>query len=77
MERIRELLNTSYAHKRGYTGKGITVAVMDTGLFLHKDLRGRVKGFYDVLGSSVQTVVRAGDNIWEWHRDVAFCQLKY
>ena len=54
MERIRELLNTSYAHKRGYTGKGITVAVMDTGLFLHKDLRGRVKGFYDVLGNETE-----------------------
>ena len=98
MERIRELLNTSYAHKRGYTGKGITVAVMDTGLFLHKDLRGRVKGFYDVLGNETEcyddnghgTHVAgiiaasgnngkgiAGDNIWEWHRDVAFCRLKY
>ena len=22
-----------------------------------------------------QMVVRAGDNIWEWHRDVAFCRL--
>lgn len=54
MERIRELLNTSYAHKRGYTGKGITVAVMDTGLFLHKDLRGRVKGFYDVLENETE-----------------------
>ncbi|MCI8327624.1 MAG: S8 family peptidase [Lachnospiraceae bacterium] len=49
MERIRELLNTSYLHKRGYTGKGITVAVMDTGLFCHKDFAGRVMGFYDVI----------------------------
>lgn len=50
MEQIRELLNTSYVHKRGYTGKGITVAVMDTGLFRHGDFKGRVLGFYDVVG---------------------------
>lgn len=50
MERIRELLNTSYVHKRGYTGKGITVAIMDTGLYSHRDFKGRVLGFYDVIG---------------------------
>lgn len=50
MERIRELLNTSYVHKRGYTGKGITVAIMDTGLYPHRDFKERVLGFYDVVG---------------------------
>lgn len=50
MDRIRELLNTSYVHKRGFTGRGITVAVMDTGLYPHKDFRNRVLDFYDVVG---------------------------
>lgn len=49
MDRIRKQLDTVYVHKRGYTGKGITVAVMDTGLFPHRDFRGRVLGFYDAL----------------------------
>lgn len=50
MDRIRELLNTSYVHKRGFTGRGITVAVMDTGLYPHRDFRDRVLDFYDVVG---------------------------
>lgn len=50
MDRIRELLNTSYVHKRGFTGRGITVAVMDTGLYPHKDFRNRILDFYDVVG---------------------------
>lgn len=50
MDRIKEVLNTPYVHKRGYIGKGITVAVMDTGLFPHRDLRNRILDFYDVVG---------------------------
>lgn len=51
MDRIKEILNTPYVHRRGYTGKGITVAIMDTGLFLHSDIKERVLDFYDVVGN--------------------------
>jgi len=33
------------------TGKGITIAVIDTGIYEHKDLAGRIKAFKDVTGS--------------------------
>jgi len=51
VDRIKEILNTPYVHRRGYTGKGITVAIMDTGLFLHSDIKERVLDFYDVVGN--------------------------
>lgn len=35
--------------KRRYTGRGIGLAVMDTGAFLHPDFRDRVVGFQDVV----------------------------
>nr|WP_294526359.1 S8 family peptidase [uncultured Blautia sp.] len=34
---------------REFTGKGIGVAVLDTGLFPHADFSGRIRGFYDFL----------------------------
>lgn len=33
------------------TGKGITIAVVDTGIYEHKDLAGRIKAFKDVTGN--------------------------
>lgn len=33
----------------GITGRGIGVAVLDTGIFLHEDLKDRVKGFADFV----------------------------
>lgn len=34
---------------RGLTGKGITVAVVDTGIYNHPDLAGRIVGFKDLV----------------------------
>ena len=34
---------------RTYTGKGIGVAVLDTGLFPHADFDSRIRFFYDFL----------------------------
>lgn len=36
---------------KDYTGKGITIAVVDTGVYEHKDLAGRIKAFKDVTSS--------------------------
>jgi serine protease AprX len=33
----------------GFTGKGITIAVLDTGVFQHADFTGRIKGFKDFI----------------------------
>ena len=31
MDRVREIINVTKAHKRGYYGEGIGIAVLDTG----------------------------------------------
>ena len=36
-------------HKQGILGKGIGVAIVDTGLFPHPDYRSRITGWYDAL----------------------------
>lgn len=47
MNRVRESVNADFAHKRGYIGSGITVAVMDTGIVYHPDFDNRVVRFID------------------------------
>ncbi len=47
MNRVREMIHADYAHKRGYTGSGVTVAVMDTGIVNHPDFDNRVITFLD------------------------------
>lgn len=32
-----------------YTGKGVTVAVLDTGLYPHPDFKDRIVGWYDAV----------------------------
>lgn len=36
---------------QNFTGKGVTIAIIDTGIYAHKDLAGRIKGFKDLTGS--------------------------
>ena len=47
MERVRELVHADAAHKMGYIGSGITVAVMDTGIVGHPDFSHRIVDFLD------------------------------
>jgi serine protease AprX len=47
MDHVRESVNADFAHKRGYIGTGITVAVMDTGIVYHPDFDNRVILFKD------------------------------
>ncbi|MDQ7789197.1 MAG: S8 family peptidase [Clostridia bacterium] len=35
--------------ERKYKGKGVAVAVLDTGIYAHPDLSGRITAFYDVI----------------------------
>ena len=36
-------------HQNGLTGKDVTIAVIDTGIHPHEDLKGRIKGFKDFI----------------------------
>lgn len=49
MERVRRMLHADEIHRAGITGRGVAVAVLDTGLCRHPDYEGRVIGFYDFV----------------------------
>ncbi len=52
MNRVSDIIEARWAHERGYLGKGIGVAIVDTGICLHKDFvegRNRVIAFKDFL----------------------------
>lgn len=42
--------SVSYKHpQHTFTGKGVTIAIVDTGVFKHDDLKGRISGFVDFI----------------------------
>ena len=49
VNRAREWIHCNEAYRRGLTGKGVGVAILDTGVFLHPDLENCVYGFRDFL----------------------------
>lgn len=49
MNRIRKLLNIDRIHKNGITGAGVNVAVLDTGMYMHNDLRENLIEFRDFV----------------------------
>ncbi len=51
MYNIRRKYQIDELHKRGITGKGVTVAVLDTGIYPHKDFDNRITSFYDCLNN--------------------------
>mgnify|MGYP000975529992 CR=1 FL=1 len=38
----------------GYSGKGIGVCVLDTGIYSHIDFTGRIRAFHDFIGHRIQ-----------------------
>lgn len=52
MNRVRDIIECKWAHTHGYMGKGVGVAIVDTGLALHKDFvegENRVVAFADFI----------------------------
>ena len=49
MNRIKDQIRCGAAYRLGLTGKGIGVAVLDTGIFLHRDFDSRGTGFADMV----------------------------
>ncbi len=51
----RKILKIDEIHKRGITGKGVTVAIIDTGCHPHLDFclgHNRIKAFYDFMNEN-------------------------
>lgn len=49
MERVKRIVHANEVYQRGYTGKGIRVALLDTGVFQHRNLEKRVIFFKDYI----------------------------
>lgn len=47
MDQVRKKLKADYAYRKGITGRGVTVAVMDTGIAVHPDFDNRILKFTD------------------------------
>ena len=52
MDRVRKLIHAERKDVSPYTGAGVTVAILDTGIAMHPDFADRVIGFRDFVGTS-------------------------
>lgn len=50
MYQVKKAVRTETARQMGLTGKGIGVAILDTGIYLHPDFQDRVAAFQDFVG---------------------------
>lgn len=51
MWRVKEQINCNERVQKKYSGKNISVAVLDTGIFLHSDFAGRILAFKDFVSN--------------------------
>ncbi|MBQ3559145.1 MAG: S8 family peptidase [Agathobacter sp.] len=49
MERAKEIVCAENVYRKGYTGKGVRIALLDTGVFTHRDLKCRIILFKDYI----------------------------
>ena len=52
MDRVKKLIHAEEEEVFPYTGSGVTVAILDTGIAMHPDFADRVIGFRDFVGTS-------------------------
>ncbi len=57
MNRVRILTG---CNQTSYTGKGVTAAVLDSGIYPHMDFDNRIIGFYDVLSGQKDAYDKQG-----------------
>ena len=49
MNRVKQIVHAQKVYRQGYTGKNVRIAVLDTGVFLHRDLVRNVGGLQDFV----------------------------
>ena len=52
MDRVKKLIHAEEEEVFPYTGSGVTVAILDTGIAMHPDFADRVIGFREFVGTS-------------------------
>ena len=62
MNRVRTVIECDDRVMRQYTGKGICVAVLDSGIQRHPDLYGKVVAFRDFVGGKRTAKAPYDDN---------------
>lgn len=49
MNRVKKLTGALEVYRLGYTGRGVRIAVLDTGVYRHPDLSGHIAAFVDFV----------------------------
>lgn len=62
MDRVRRMLGCDSREVRAYTGRGVYVGVLDSGVASHPDLRGRIAAFRDFTAGTVSKRAYYDDN---------------
>lgn len=60
MEQVRAKLHANEAHRRGITGKGVTAAILDSGICGHPDYAERIIAFHDFVNGKKEFYDDAG-----------------
>ncbi|MBR3810717.1 MAG: S8 family peptidase [Agathobacter sp.] len=55
MERAKEIVHAENVYRKGFTGKNVRIAILDTGVFLHRDLKSKVVLFKDYINNRALT----------------------
>ena len=51
MDRVKKLVNADKVYRNGYTGSAVRIALLDTGVFVHKELERKVVYFKDYVNN--------------------------
>ena len=54
MENVKKLVNARNVYKFGYSGKGVRIALLDTGVAYHRELENRIIYFKDYVNNRVR-----------------------
>lgn len=50
---VKKKINYNYASQNNITGRGVTIAIMDTGIYHHSDFDNRIIGFKDLVNNRI------------------------
>lgn len=50
---VKRKVNYNYASHNNITGRGVTIAIMDTGIFHHSDFDNRIIGYKDLVNNKI------------------------